>query len=130
MSDEKIFAEEENAQPPVITSDSSVQPAQMVFYTNPIQPTEYNPVHSTQQNPVQSTVEQKRTSLPLISLIFGLGGFFFYFVYSVPAIIFGLWGRHKAKKLHQSTSTATAGIILGILSTAMWAWITYNIMSS
>ena len=69
------------------------------------------------------------TSLPIISLIFGIGGFFFYFFYSVPAIIFGIWGYFKAKRLQQSTRTAKAGITLGILSTIMWVWITYNIMS-
>lgn len=62
-----------------------------------------------------------QTSLPLIALLLGIGGFFFSFISSIPAIILGIMGRKKAKELNQPTSMATAGLVLGIVSTILWA---------
>lgn len=81
------------------------------------------PVPQPPQQPVppafQPAAPQGQTQLPLLALIFGIGGFFFSLLCSIPAIVLGIMGRKKAKELNQPTSMATAGLTLGIIVTAI-----------
>lgn len=58
--------------------------------------------------------------LPVLSVVFGVAGLLFGLLLAVPAIIMGALGRKKCKEQGTSTATATVGIVLGAVGTALW----------
>lgn len=69
------------------------------------------------QPPMAGPPVPEKTSLPLISLIFGILSFICIpLIGAIVAIVTGIMGRKKAKEIGQGTGMATTGLILGIIS--------------
>jgi Domain of unknown function (DUF4190) len=56
----------------------------------------------------------------IAALVLGIFGFVFPLVCGIPAIVFGVLGRTRAKEGGPNGGLALAGLILGIVSTAFW----------
>ena len=54
------------------------------------------------------------------ALVLGIVGFIFPLIAGVPAIVFGILGRNRAKEGAPNGGVALAGLILGIVSIAFW----------
>jgi Domain of unknown function (DUF4190) len=56
----------------------------------------------------------------IAALVLGILGFVFPLICGIPAIVFGVIGRTRAKEGGPNGGLALAGLILGIVSTAFW----------
>jgi len=63
---------------------------------------------------------QQDNGFAIASLVLGILGFIFPLVCGIPAIVFGVLGRTRAREAGASGGLALAGLILGIVSTAFW----------
>ena len=70
--------------------------------------------------PSAGPVPQQDNGFAIAALVLGILGFMFSLICSVPAIVFGVLGRTKAKEGAQYGGIAVAGLVLGIVSTVFW----------
>jgi hypothetical protein len=70
--------------------------------------------------PTSGPVPQQDNGFAVAALVLGILGFVFPLICGVPAIVFGVLGRTRAKEGSPSGGLALAGLILGIVSTAFW----------
>ena len=110
-------------QPPLPFSNhqKDVQSVAPAYFKDP------DPASAWTPNPVASaeyispyTKELPVTHFVTLSLLLGLFSLLGWgFILGIPAIITGLIGRRRAKRINQSPAGATAGIVLGTIGTVI-----------
>lgn len=73
--------------------------------------------------PPAGPVPQRDNGFAIAALVLGILGFVFPLICGVPAIVFGVLGRARAKEGGPNGGLALAGLILGIVSTVFWVLI-------
>jgi Domain of unknown function (DUF4190) len=71
--------------------------------------------------PPAGPVPQRDNGFAIAALVLGILGFVFPLVCGIPAIVFGVLGRARAKEGAPNGGLALAGLILGIVSTVLVA---------
>lgn len=88
------------------------QQQQAQYYQQPQQPVYYAP------QPVQQ--EDPNKTYAIVSLIFGIASFFFGFIFSIVAIVFGaMYEKQPVFKTEECKKFAKAGKVCGIVSLAL-----------